>query len=280
MIINAWKKRLITLVSTITLSVGIHSSASASPNYTIQVNGKNVHTPYIVQQDQVLVPAVFFKNVGIKVDWNAEDQAVLLIDESAKITLPSGENKAYYTNQSISSWKEKTLTTTTTNKPDGTYIPLRFSGEVFGMNVSYQPKTATISIKTEKEVKVNHNKNYWLYKITEAEAGGESHEGKIAVAATILNRVESPIWPNTLNGVIFQIEKINGVDYYQYSPVKDERIYNVSPTQDTIQAVNKALNGNDPTNGATVFYNPAKTDNQWVRSQTVTTTIGNHVFAK
>ncbi|HHX87085.1 MAG TPA: spore cortex-lytic enzyme, partial [Firmicutes bacterium] len=32
--------------------------------------------------------------------------------------------------------------------------------------------------------------------------------------------------------------------------------------------------------GATGFYNPAKTTNQWVRSQPVTTVIGNHIFFK
>ncbi|CAM4173452.1 cell wall hydrolase [Paenibacillus alkaliterrae] len=120
----------------------------------------------------------------------------------------------------------------------------------------------------------------WLYQVTEAEAGGESYKGKTAVAASILNRVKSPDWPMTIQDTIFQVTKYNGISYYQYSPVLDKRIYEVTPSAERKKAVQAALNGEDPSKGAVVFYNPGKTDNQWVRSKEVTVIIGNHVFAK
>jgi N-acetylmuramoyl-L-alanine amidase len=110
-------------------------------------------------------------------------------------------------------------------------------------------------------------------RLVHAESAGEPFQGQVAVAASILNRVRSSRYPNTLNGVIYQIEG----GYYQYSPVLDGRIN--QPAGDSARrAVKEALSGSDPSKGALGFYNPRKTTNQWVRSQPVTTTIGNHVF--
>lgn len=110
-------------------------------------------------------------------------------------------------------------------------------------------------------------------RLVHAEAAGEPYIGQVAVAATVLNRLKSPVYPNTLWGVIYQV--VNG--YYQYSPVLDGRI-NLPANNTARAAVRDALNGWDPSYGATGFYNPSKTSNQWVRSRPVTTVIGNHIF--
>ena len=112
-----------------------------------------------------------------------------------------------------------------------------------------------------------------LARLVHAEAAGEPYIGQVAVAATVLNRVKSPIYPNTIRGVIYQV----AYGYYQYSPVLDGRI-NLPANKTAYQAVYDALSGWDPSNGALGFYNPSKTGNQWVRQQTVTTVIGNHIF--
>ena len=112
-----------------------------------------------------------------------------------------------------------------------------------------------------------------IARLVHAEAAGEPNLGQVAVAASVLNRVKDPRYPNTVREVILQVE----YGCYQYSPVLDGRI-NLPASQTAYRAVQDALNGSDPSLGATGFYNPAKTTNQRVRSQPVTTTIGNHVF--
>jgi len=112
-----------------------------------------------------------------------------------------------------------------------------------------------------------------LARLVHSEAAGEPYIGMVAVAASVLNRVASPQYPNTLTGVIYQVT--NG--HYQYSPVLDGRI-NLPANQTSYQAVYDALSGWDPSYNALGFYNPRKTSNQWVRQQPVTTVIGNHVF--
>ncbi|MGI5875449.1 MAG: LysM peptidoglycan-binding domain-containing protein [Dethiobacteria bacterium] len=112
-----------------------------------------------------------------------------------------------------------------------------------------------------------------LARLVHAEAAGEPYIGQVAAAASVLNRIKSPLYPNTVSGVVYQV--VAGC--YQYSPVLDGRI-NLPANRSAYQAVYDALAGWDPSNGALGFYNPAKTSNQWVRQQMVTTVIGNHVF--
>ncbi|MGE5577561.1 MAG: LysM peptidoglycan-binding domain-containing protein [Syntrophothermus sp.] len=112
-----------------------------------------------------------------------------------------------------------------------------------------------------------------LARLVEAEAGAEPYEGKVAVAATVLNRLKDARFPKSVPGVVYQV--IDG--YYQYSPVLNGLINQPASTS-SFKAVQDALAGWDPTFGANGFYNPDKTWDSWVRSNPVTTSIGNHVF--
>ncbi|MFZ5898084.1 MAG: cell wall hydrolase [Bacillota bacterium] len=113
-----------------------------------------------------------------------------------------------------------------------------------------------------------------LARAIHAEARGESFSGKVAVGAVILNRINSPFFPKSLEDVIF--EKTDNV--YQFSPVADGSI-NLTPDEESIQAAIAALKGEDPTNGALFFYNPDTASDKWIRTLPVLTRIGNHVFA-
>ncbi|HHY09364.1 MAG TPA: LysM peptidoglycan-binding domain-containing protein [Firmicutes bacterium] len=110
-----------------------------------------------------------------------------------------------------------------------------------------------------------------LARLVYAEAAGESLEGKIAVAAVVLNRVRSPVFPDTVTDVIFQPG--------QFTPIEN----NLLPAQtndDCMQAVRRALSGEDPSRGALFFYNPATSDylDYW-ETKKVIKRIGNHNFA-
>jgi N-acetylmuramoyl-L-alanine amidase len=113
-----------------------------------------------------------------------------------------------------------------------------------------------------------------LARLVSAEAQGEPYDGQVAVAATVLHRMTDSRFPATVNDIIYQGA---GTAYPQYSPVYDGAINNPAVTS-AYQAVRDALDGTDPSNGANGFYNPTGTENTWVKSQPVTTVIGNHVF--
>src|SRR5690606_41107359 len=98
----------------------------------------------------------------------------------------------------------------------------------------------------------------WLAKMIYSEARGESLEGQIAVGAVIMNRVKNPLFPNTVKEVIF--EKTYG--YYQLTPAQNGAIHEADPGPQQMEAAKRAMNGEDPTNGALFFYNPDKTSSR------------------
>lgn len=110
-----------------------------------------------------------------------------------------------------------------------------------------------------------------LAKIISAEARGESYTGQVAVGAVVLNRVSHASFPNTVAGVVYQ----SGA----FDAVRDSNWY-ADVTSSARKAAQDAINGWDPTGGAIYYYNPAKTNNKWILSRPVVTTIGNHVFCK
>lgn len=110
-----------------------------------------------------------------------------------------------------------------------------------------------------------------LAKVVYGEARGESHLGKVAVAAVILNRVKSPSFPNTIKGVIFQPGA--------FTAITDGQFY-LQPDAAAYKAAQDAAGGWDPSGGALYYWNPAKTTNKWIWSKPIITQIGSHVFAK
>lgn len=111
---------------------------------------------------------------------------------------------------------------------------------------------------------------YLLAKCVHAEARGEPYVGQVAVAAVILNRVDSPEFPNTISGVIYQP--------WAFTAVHDGQI-NLEPNESAYSAAKDALNGWDPTYGCLYYYNPETATSEWIWTRTTVVTIGKHVFA-
>ncbi|HBU80620.1 hypothetical protein B2I21_33480 [Chryseobacterium mucoviscidosis] len=113
-----------------------------------------------------------------------------------------------------------------------------------------------------------------LQKIVMAEAEGEPYEGKVAVANVVLNRLRSANFPDTIYKVIYQKS--------QFSPVANGRLKRVTPNEDSIKAVNAALNGKKEVADDTYYFlSLTLADDLTVaRSQKKVKTIGHHTFYK
>lgn len=86
-----------------------------------------------------------------------------------------------------------------------------------------------------------------LKRIVQAEAGICDIKGRILVANVIINRVKSGDFPNTITDVVYQKS--------QFSPVYDGRLNSCTVTQETVEAVDRALAGEDYSQGALYFMN-------------------------
>ncbi|MCL6572856.1 MAG: cell wall hydrolase [Bacillus sp. (in: Bacteria)] len=111
-------------------------------------------------------------------------------------------------------------------------------------------------------------------RLVESEAKGESFEGKVAVGTVVLNRADSPHFPNTVTAVINQVVGKS----YAFSPVQNGEIKKPA-SDESKRAVETALTRIDTLNGSIYFYNPEIATDDWIRTRTVVKTIGNHVFA-
>ncbi|WP_245837393.1 spore cortex-lytic enzyme [Virgibacillus phasianinus] len=103
------------------------------------------------------------------------------------------------------------------------------------------------------------------------ESRGEPYVGQVAVASVILNRVESPTFPNSVSGVIFEPGA--------FTAVADGQIW-LTPDETSKQAVIDAINGWDPSGNALYYFNPATATSDWIWSRPQIKKIGKHIFCK
>lgn len=108
-----------------------------------------------------------------------------------------------------------------------------------------------------------------LARLVRAEAGGEPYNAQVAVAAVVINRVKSSKFPNTITSVINSNN--------QFTPVQNGQI-NKPATDTNKKAVEEALYGKDPSNGALFFYDTSCTS-KWLLSKPVKAKIGKMVYA-
>ncbi len=159
------------------------------------------------------------------------------------------------------------------------YIPVRVAAKACGLSVGWSgaSRTATLSGKfsflQSGSTYYDAGEVYWLSRIISAEARGEPLTGQIAVGRVVLNRVASPLYPNTVYGVIF--DRLYGV---QFTPVADGSIY-ASPTASSVIAAKIALEGDVLTEPVLFFMEPRKSVSRWIQNnRAYAYTIGHHDF--
>lgn len=98
-----------------------------------------------------------------------------------------------------------------------------------------------------------------LLRIVEAEAGGEDITGKMLVANVIMNRINSRRFPNTVTEVVYQKSHSGRA---QFSPTVDGRMDSVTVSEDTVEAVDRVLSGEDSSNGA-LYFRSVRAEQAW-----------------
>lgn len=92
-----------------------------------------------------------------------------------------------------------------------------------------------------------------LLHIVAAEARGCDLKGQILVANVILNRLENDKFPDSIEGVVFQPN--------QFSPVVNNILWDAPVTDSVREAVDRALAGEDYSEGALFFSARARLEN-------------------
>ncbi len=111
-----------------------------------------------------------------------------------------------------------------------------------------------------------------LARLVTAEAENQPYSAQVAVAAVVINRVQSDEFEDTIRSVIYEVSG----GYYQFTPVENGYI-NKTATAEAKKAAYAALYGSDPSKGALFYFDDSAT-NKWLWSKPQTAYIGDMVF--
>lgn len=153
-------------------------------------------------------------------------------------------------------------------------IPARVISKVFDAKLYHNLDTQDIKLISGSGALVpadeyyDEDDLYWLSHIIYAESGNQPLEGKIAVGNVVMNRTKNPIFPDSIQGVIFQKN--------QFTPVKNGTI-NLTPNAESVLAAKLCLEGTVllPT---ALYFNSAKRSSWAAKNKTYLATIGSHAF--
>lgn len=156
-------------------------------------------------------------------------------------------------------------------------VPVRTLGLALGLNVGWDAEVGAVILSDSGSGPIKDASRvypedvlYWLSHIIHAESGNQPLEGQIAVGNVIMNRVASPLFPNTVYEVIHQTN--------QFTPVRNGTI-NKQPSAQSVVAAKLVLEGVDFAGGSLYFINPRVSGGSWVaRTRTHVTTIASHAF--
>lgn len=105
----------------------------------------------------------------------------------------------------------------------------------------------------------DYEDSYLLAKIAMAEAEGCNIQTKTLVIMTVLNRVWSDEFPDTIEDVIFQ--EYNGV--YQFTPIANGRWDRVEPNDDCWEAVQVVMEAVYDYSGGALYFESCTDEDNW-----------------
>jgi len=258
-------KKLTAVITVIMMLISV--TALAADTYggyavpvDIDINGsfiKCAEKPILAGGTTYIPLRAFSDAIGGAIGWSGEEMAATMTKD--------GHTFVFYIQKDccLVDGIEKNCSSILYNNL--TFIPVRAVSETLGYDVSWDAFYLAVKI-TAPEVSVQENcKDYsytyedilYLGKITQVESGYQPFETKLGVAGTILNRVKSPLFPNSVKDVIFDTKY--GVQF----PPAHTGSFNVTPTNDTIVAAKCALNGVNVVGNSLYFIDVKHAASSW-----------------
>lgn len=281
-------KRAAVWLMAFTISVGaLPGVASAEGAPKVVVNGRELAGAAMVPPGRILVPMrPLFEAMGATLYWDETLRAVRAFYPGHTVTLQVGNREAMTDGETVVLDAEPVLA-------DGRMlVPLRFAVESLAGTVTWdqEQRAAVVTLPDDAMipdtavappppiVPYTDEELALMVKVVNSEAFDEPYEGKVAVAAVILNRVRSPRFSAD---TIREVLTAGAPNHCQFNVVCNGLMNRLPIQADTRQAVLAALAGSDPSRGALFFANlsSARYQSFWA-SLTRTVAIGTHTFFK
>lgn len=264
-------KKIVSLLICAFLIVSV-SALDDTNAVTVFNDGEKVQAAAYLETDTVYIPVrSFCEELGAEVNWTGEcaeikgDGLYMTVYPNLKYITANG--RCLYAKYGV--FIENGIL----------MAPLRALATAFGGKTVWNGEEKSVDIKLGKETIVlggefyNADDLYWLSRIIHAEASGESFEGKIAVGNVVLNRVDSPVFPDSIYEVIH--DRRYGI---QFTPAWNGGIKR-APSEESVAAAKLCLEGENIV-GASLYFAGAKVAaSSWAgRNRDFVARIGNHCF--
>lgn len=270
------KKAKILIICALILSVlSLESAALSFGKVNITVNGKRAYEGTMLLYGGITyVPFRDFyeKYEGSYVGWFPTDNAARAKSADLMVTAVSGQSYINANGRYLYYGKNLLIN-------GKMYIPLRSAVKALNGSVVWDARSNTATAKTGSggiksgSSYYDQTDLYWLSRIINAESKGESLYGKIAVGNVVLNRKNSPDYPNTVKDVIFDTK--HGI---QFTPVANGSIYD-EPSAESVIAAKICLEGYTVNSKILYFMNDALSTSSWISQNCkYVFSIGNHDF--
>lgn len=240
--------------------------ARAARTVPVQVDNQVLEESAYLEKGVTYVPLRSLLDAmgGWEVSWDSQRQAAVASSGSTHLTADPARDTIQI--------GQEILSGPVTVKSGRTYVPLRLLAEALDCTVDWDARFGGAAV-TSAGAEYNAGDLYWLSRIICAESGGEPMRGQIAVGNVVLNRVDSQDFPDTIPEVIFEY---NGK--IQFEPVANGTVYK-DPTEQSVEAAKRALDGENTIGKALYFYAPALSQGEWINdNRTYYRTIGCHRF--
>lgn len=216
--------------------------------------------PYI-KNNSVFVSIRFVAEaLNAMVEWVQEEQKAVITDEEETKVIELFLNS----DRALVNEEEVQLTAPVELSCNRMMVPLRFISENLDCDVIWDDKTYTVILEKEDLavpascVAIDHytvDDILWLARITYVEVKGLSLECHVAVANVVLNRVKSPLFPNTVYDVIFDRKYA-----VQFPPAHKSSFTTLVPDTESIIAAKMALEGINNIDKCLYFNNVKSTN--------------------
>lgn len=208
---------------------------------SVKVNADNIKIdspPYMKNNRTYVSLRNIAEALGADVAWVAEDNKVIVANETKSIEMFPGKEEFYVNSEA----KKMDVAAEIAN--GRIMVPIKFIAENLDCKVKWDESTYTVFISKEGiTVPPDHvlKRSYtdtdllWLARIVHVEVKGMSINTKLAVANVVLNRAKSPSFPNTIYDVIYAPN--------QFPPAHKASFKTLTPSRECVIAAKMALEG-------------------------------------
>lgn len=229
----------------------------------IDINGsivKCTQKPILIDGTTYIPLRAFSDAVGGIIDWDSENSCATMTKD--------GHTFSFYPDKDycLIDGMEKKYPSVVYK--DLTFIPVRAVAETLSYTVEWDDFYLAVKITAPNVVIADayKDKSYtyedilYLGKITHIESGYQHFKVKLGVAGTVVNRVKSSLFPNSIKDVIF--DKKYGV---QFPPAHTDKI-NRTPSKESVIAAKCVLNGVNVVDNSLYFVDTQYASGSWVHN--------------